>query len=151
MPWTPDEEKRFRRLEEQAQSNRKHIEEIQSRLDRDLDGRQHAWSQMLDGAKTVLTSAFQGQLKQLAPRFDQLDQIAAINRAQTSTLEDLRKEIMLSREERIARKAREDQASLDAAARDAARSHRLKVAAVIVPLVVAVIGALAAAGASHFH
>ena len=38
MPWTPDEEKRVRRNEEFTQANKKHLEEIQARLDRDLDG-----------------------------------------------------------------------------------------------------------------
>lgn len=151
MPLTPDEERRLRAVETLAAANKSHLQEIQSRLDRDIDGKQHAWTSMLDGAKRVLTSAFAGELDKLKPQFDQVSQTLAINKAQNSTLEEMRSELAAARDERVSRKAIEVATADAAYAAAARRRHRFKVVAILSPFLLVVVGALVTAIVSQIN
>jgi len=141
MPWSPDETKRVRELENRINAVEQDLRELLSEKDRQRDQQAHEWRTMLDAAKQVLTSSFRGQLEPLRPLLEKLD-----------VLDDLHREMQAARDERIARKARDElQAkqtaddAVEATRLEALRSHRIKVWTILTPIILAVLGAMGTA------
>lgn len=155
MPWTADEEKRVKALEEIVQSLRtelrRSINDLESASRRVREEDQHERSAFIASATRAIENVVAGQLAKV-------DQVFAINREQSETLEEIRKELELSAKERNSRAARE---LADAAISEreekakklkaADRKHNLATWGLLVPLIAIVVGAIATAIASHFH
>lgn len=155
MTWSDDEKKRVDRLESAVASLTRRVQDVESAEGRRADQQKHEFSTMLTAATSVIEKAVSGKLAALET---QVHQTLAFTREQMPMIEAIGDELKASAEERLRRAERdrvkkEEDDKLAAIQAETARrrEHRLKVAAVIVPLIVAVLGALGAALASHFH
>ena len=165
MPWTPAEDERVKRIEERVAKTEQATEGVKRDV-RDIESAQRrAESDAKHERETFLAAATRSILAAVDGKFARLDQLFYETKGQTETLDGLREELALAKKERERRRARErHERAMRVARKKQAREERKKAEGqrlesarrwkrfgLLVPLIVGVLGLLAATVASHLH